>query len=194
MAFWADAGLADPKRAYRFTCILPLPNMGVDTKWFIKSVAKPTISVSEANHTYLNHTFYYPGRVSWSTINVTLVDPFSPDAAATFSKYLETSGYKPPGSPDDLQTISKSTATSELGIVEINQIDAAGVTIEKWELHNAWIKNINFSDLDYESDALSNVSIEIRYDWATCRIHGPISSGTGPQSGDPIFATETSTS
>ena len=190
MPFWTNASETDPKRAYRFFCVLPLPNVGggavVDTQWFIKSVAKPTFSVSEASHAYLNHTFYYPGRVSWSTISITLVDPFTPDAAAIFSKYLEDSGYKPPGGPDDLGTMSKSQAVRNLGDVEIHQIDSEGNDVEVWKLKNAWIKNVNFSDLDYDSDALSNVSIEIRYDRAELTGHGGV-LGNGFTNTDPVF-------
>ena len=187
MPFWTNAHETDPKRAYRFFCVLPLGGVGApETQWFIKSVAKPTLSVSEASHAYLNHTFYYPGRVSWSTISITLVDPFTPDAAAIFSEYLEASGYKPPGGPNDLGTMSKSASVSNLGDVEIHQIDSDGNDVEVWKLKNAWIKNVNFSDLDYDSDALSNVSIEIRYDWAELTGHGD-AAGNGYTSNKPIF-------
>ena len=36
----------------------------------------------------LNHKFYYPGRLEWQTIDVTLVDPVSPDAVSTVNDII----------------------------------------------------------------------------------------------------------
>jgi len=41
-----------------------------------------------------------------------------------------------------------------------------GTVLEKWTLHNAWIKKIEFSELDYEGDDLTEVTVELRYDYA----------------------------
>jgi len=169
--FWTDATGRDPKRAYRFQCVLP--NLGENgCTWFITSVGKPAVTISESKHTYLNHDFYYPGRVSWNTISVTLVDPVEPDATAIMSSAIEDAGYKVPASFEQASTISKAGATAQLGIVEINQIDADGKAVESWTLHNAWIKSATFGDLDYGSDGLTNVQIEVRYDWAQLDVHG----------------------
>ena len=43
---------------------------------------------------------------------------------------------------------------------------------ETCDLKNAMIKSINFSDLDYSSDDLLEVTLTLRYDWATCVIGG----------------------
>ena len=34
-------------------------------------VTKPTFSVTQSQHKFLNHTFYYPGKVGeWNTVTV----------------------------------------------------------------------------------------------------------------------------
>lgn len=200
MAFWTSATGRDPKRAYRFTVDMA-PGGGTAVQWFVKKVGKPAVTVSESSHTYLNHTFYYPGRVSWNTINMTLVDPVSPDAAAIFMTYLQDSGYSPPGDENAVTTISKRKATQSadggLGEVKINQIDGDGYIVEQWLLHNAWVKSISLDDLDYESDALANVNLEIRYDWAECTVHGPTDATEAATesalTGEAIFGTVTGT-
>jgi len=204
MPFWTDATGRDPKRAYRFTLDMtiehdidgaPGAGGGEPVSWFTKSVGKPAVSVSESSHTYLNHTFYYPGRVTWNSINVTLVDPVTPDAAAITMGYLHKSGYLAPTNPDSTDTISKYKATANLGEVNINQIDADGVIVEQWSLKNAWIKSVSLSDLDYESDALANVTLEIRYDWAELTMHSATGGGyeAGQKGGGPaIFAPKAS--
>ena len=76
MAFWSSP-TTSPKRQYRW-----IMNIGGIPQWIVKKVNKPGFSISESTHKYLNHTFYYPGRVEYEKTSVTLVDPVSPDAAA----------------------------------------------------------------------------------------------------------------
>ena len=78
--FWADA-VTEPKRAYRWV----MNFRGID-QWVMKKVTKPNFTVSEAEHSFLNYKFFYPGRVEWNDITCTLVDPISPDASATLMK------------------------------------------------------------------------------------------------------------
>jgi hypothetical protein len=174
MAFWTETGQKDPKRQYRF--IAKFSGLGeAGCSWFIKSIDKPSVSLSEASHEYLNHTFYYPGRVTWNSVSCTLVDPLEPDAAATMMKAIEMSGYAPPKDSNALGTASKSNSVAALGTVTISQLDGDGndkTPIEQWKLHNAWIKSVNLSGLDYSGDSLSDVTIEIRYDWASLESHG----------------------
>ena len=188
MAFWTQggaAGAADPKRQYRF--IAEFSGLG-DCSWMVKNIDKPSVTLTEASHEYLNHTFYYPGRVSWNSISVTLVDPVSPDAAATMMKAINDAGYSPPVDSKDLGTVSKSSAVSTLGTVVIKQL-AGGPNIgdgssgeddivEEWKLKNAWIKSVTLSGLDYSGDSLSEVTLELRYDFASLTKHGKSVDGT----------------
>ena len=45
-------------------------------------------------------------------------------------------------------------------------IDEEGNELESWTLKHAWIKSVDFSDLDYSSDEMSEVTVNFRYDWA----------------------------
>ena len=116
MAFWSDAreGVRDPKRQFRW--VLRNNHIPVFT---LKKVSKPSFTVQESTHKYINHTYYYPGRVEWNTISMTLADAVDPDGAATMVDIIKQGGYTP--------------ATS---------------------------------DLDYDGDDLTDIEIELRYDWA----------------------------
>jgi hypothetical protein len=162
-AFWSDSGAGvEPKRKYRWVLTI-----GQIPQYIIKKVKKPAFKVSETPHDYINHKFYYPGRVEWELVNCTLVDPVHPDAAATMMAILLHSGYAFPDNAQVAQnTISKQRGTSALGRVEISQIDSEGAPIESWVLTNAWLQRANFGDLDYSSDDLTEIEIDIRYDWA----------------------------
>ena len=176
MAFWSDASLGtpEPKRSYRWLLYL-----GDIPQWVCKKVSKPSFTITEAKHTYINHNFYYPGKVEWSDVTVTLVDPASPDAVQTMYNVLRNSGYHPPEDPNDVTTISKQRATAALGQVRIVQVgdqftdnnDNGTISggqefVEEWILYNAWVKEAKFGELDYTSDDLIEIELTLKYDYA----------------------------
>ena len=59
---------------------------------------------------------------------------------------------------------------ANLGNIRIEQIDEDGMSLEEWTLNNGWVKELTFGDLDYSSDELTEVSMKIRYDWASVGI------------------------
>ena len=163
MAFWSDGTGTEPKRAYRWI----LDVNGIQT-YTIKKVSKPSFTISESNHQFLNHTYYYPGRVEWSTISFTLIDPINPDASSALLEKIMESGYQPALKDTDRDTLSKAGSLDALGEPKIIQIDEDGDPVETWTLHNAWIKDVKFGELDYSSDDMVEIQVEVRYDYATC--------------------------
>lgn len=169
--FWSDAAI-EPKRKYRF-----LLSFNGIPQWIVKTTGKPNFSVSESEHSFINYKFYYPGRLEWEEVSITLVDPVDPDASHTMLQLIENSGYVAPhnflndpqgrGKASNVVTFSKKRAVDAVGgRMYIHMIDEDGAPIETWSLYNPWIKSVNFGDLDYESDELVNVELSVRYDWA----------------------------
>ena len=172
MSFWtATSDIKDPKRKFRF--LVRFSNFGTDsTLWFAKTATKPSFQIASAEHKYLNHTFYYPGSVTWQDVAITLVDPTDPDVASTLSNVVTTAGYKPPD-PGEYATISKGSSVTALGVVTIVQLAADGTTeLEAWQLHNAWITEVKYGDLEYGGDDLTELSITLKYDWASMKPGG----------------------
>tara|TARA_R110000823_G_scaffold243303_3_gene367563 strand:+ start:63 stop:665 length:603 start_codon:yes stop_codon:yes gene_type:complete len=172
MAFWSEqynAESKDPKRGFRFKITFQGMNGG-DIVWFAKKIGKPSYTITEAKHSYLNHHFYFPGRVEWEKITMTLVDPVSPGAAAQTNALVVASGYQIPGSPADLASISKGKSVAAVGYIIIEQIDSNNQVTEKWEVKNPFITSVKFGELSYEDDELSEIELELRYDWAVCSI------------------------
>ena len=184
MAFWGasysdkSSPIKDPKRKFRF--MVQMTGFG-DTAaalgsgattaesgelWFAKSVTKPSFTIAAAEHKYLNHTFYYPGSVTWNEITVTMVDPQSPDVAATLSSLIEAQGYQVPTSLDVRSTISKWSAAANSGNIIVTQLDANGDPLETWTLWNGFITEVTYGDLAYGDDELTEMTVKFRYDWA----------------------------
>ena len=98
MSFWTD-GTAEPKRNFRFLVTLSSTTTTGNGEvtgvlWFAKSVSTPSFNVSSVTHDFLDNKYYYPGRVEWQTVSLTLVDPVSPDAVGLTNQILSDSGYK----------------------------------------------------------------------------------------------------
>lgn len=181
MAFWTQKNL-EPKRGYRFT--VTLGEMPAGAQFYASKVNKPKVNISKTEHKYINHTFKYPGRVEWEDVKITLVDPVDPDASQHLAGILEGAGYIIPDNDNQVTTISKENAVNALGKVVIRQLNeavGAGVadggtanvlnthTIEEWTLNNAWILDVSFGDLDYDTDELTKIELTIAYDWATLK-------------------------
>ena len=171
-AFGEDAELKDPKRNFRFTVSITgiAAANGGPLLWYANSVTKPAFTLASAEHKYLNHTFYYPGNVTWNSCDIKLVDPGGdPDVAATLAGILQGGGYQIPtdASSNSLTSISKAKATGALGRVEIKQINADGKPIETWTLWNAFVEEVDFGGtLAYGDEKLTEIKLKLKYDWA----------------------------
>lgn len=176
MAFWSQNNV-EPKRNFRFKVeITGLEENSV--LWWAKTVTTPSFDVSEAEHNFLDNKYYFPGRVTWNEVSLSLVDPISVDAVQLTNSLIEGANYQVPSnipaSESDFSTMSKAAATGELGQVIITILDASGKNIEQWTLNNAFLKSAKYGDLDYSNDDLRSVELTIRYDWATCDSQGDI--------------------
>jgi len=168
--FWTQSPAKDPKRAFRFK--VQFGQSGV--LWYAKTAARPQLSFTEASHSYLNHTYYWPGRAEWSEVAIVFIDPVEPDLSGDLVEALSNAGYRiPAGTTEgDMSSMSKAGATQALGPnpdsndVQIFMIDEAGNELEQWTLKHAWIKSVEFGALDYSSDDMVDITVNFRYDWA----------------------------
>ena len=172
--FWLNPNF-EPKRQFRFLVQLSLgPDGGQDVTFLAKSVDRPSYTISDNPHQFFNHTFYYPGRVTWNTISLTLVDPVSPNGAELLYQYLETAGVQKPTSIDAATgtTITKSSATAAMGRMVIQEIATPtgggneSQIVGQWELLNPFFSDVNFGSHDYGSEDMIDIAITVRYDWA----------------------------
>lgn len=178
--FWNNS-LLEPKRAFRFLIVLSLG--GQDVQFLAKSVSRPSYTVESNPHKFFNHTFYYPGRVEWGTVNMTLVDALTPNASDLLYKHLSVIGYDDPTNLEGAikRTITKKTATDALSTFRIEEkgTDDNGNTIPvgSWKLHNAFITEVNFGEHSYDSEDMIDIQLTIQYDWAEYSKGAYVASG-----------------
>lgn len=173
MPFWTavDGLTNDPKRVSRFKVEIESLNdlKGGNVVWYAKSFTKPSAEIKSAAHKYLNHTFNYPGSVTWSPITIELIDPTDPiDVAGSLAQLLQAMGYEIPMDGAALINISKRKATTSLGKISVSQIDDTGNDLETWQLEQAFVSKFEWGSYKYEGDDLNVLKLTITYDWASC--------------------------
>ena len=148
--FWANTAI-EPKRKFRWVVYTEL-----FAPWLAKKVSRPSYEVESAEHKYLNHTFKYPGRVTWTDVKLTVADTSAPGYDGTTSIYnqLRRSGYVIPDDPNNRSTISKSGAVGALQQVRIDELSPSGATVGRFILHNAWISSAELGEYDYVTTRL----------------------------------------
>lgn len=164
--FWSDASL-QPKRQHRWLLHVGAGGHISIPTYLVKRVDKPKFMVNTIAHSYFGHKFYYPGIVEWQQISFTLVDPISPDTSNELYQGLLTSGYRQPD-VTPVATVSKDLSVSVLGKkITLEQLSADNDVVDEFTLHNPWVTNVDFGSLAYESDAMLELSVTVRYDYAT---------------------------
>ncbi len=178
--FWS-VPTVEPKRAFKFMVTIP----GFQP-FLVAKADRPSVTIGETPHKFLNHTFYYPGVATWNDVTITFVDPGNgtePNQDATlllYNKLLEM-GYRTPENgftgPPDLtkNVISKGLATSAFSEISIQTlthrptitgINDQTVVGEKFILKNAWAKDMKFGNFDYNGEDLLQLEVVFRYDFA----------------------------
>ena len=164
MPFWSS-GQVEPKRQFRFK--VTIASMPDGAQFYARSATKPTFSITQSEHKFLNHTFYYPGKVSWNPVTISMVDPVAPDATGNLLSILRRSGYNVPSNLTEDDAFRKGNATAALGQVTIRALDENGDILEEWTLNNPFIVGLTMNDYTYEGEDLSTLDVELRYDWAS---------------------------
>ena len=178
MTFW-NSNQVEPKRAFRFLLELsPLSEPDAIASYFVKTAGVPKFQMDGMGEVkYIQHTFKYPGRITWQPIDITLLDPATPDSAAIMMNILRASGYEKPATPENaLPSISKLKSNDAMGQVFLKQIGADGEEISEWSLWNPFLTSVDFGQMGYDSDDLLEYTLTIDYDYATYKSRGtPVS-------------------
>jgi len=163
MTFWNDIGenALEPKRNYRFKL-----RDGESTGWWwAKTVDKPSFEVSTSEYQLINHKFKFPGITTWKPITITAAD--IGDVSSLLIDELRDFGYRNPNDDEGMVGLEKALDNSSIANnMSIQQLDADGNTIETWTLRGAFITSISFSKLDYSNDEITEITIEVAYDYA----------------------------
>ena len=178
MAFWKE-NTTLPKRNFRYRVTFGTNDSDAISiaanYWWAKTVVLPKWTSSPVEVDYLDNKYFFPGRVTWEDVTMTMVDPSSPDAVQILATMLAKSGYKVKNVTDKAETVNKIDAANVSMIIEI--LDEDGKQLEYWTLANAMIISTDLGTLDYSSDDLRELSVTVKYDYAELAILGQTRDG-----------------
>jgi len=184
---WTEANL-EPKRKFRYLISFSNPELTGFT-FLAQTCDRPGIKVGASEHKYFDKTYYHPGKVTWepNPLGIKLVDIqktggnvngidtngalLTVFANSGLSGFIADSG--------EVQTIGKEQATRSLGDMHIRVLSSltTGIPgeaisavpngiVEEWVLKNGWLESFKPEGLDYTSEDILTVTIQVRYDWA----------------------------
>lgn len=168
MTFWSS-NRVDPKRGFRFLMELT-PKAGDKIATYnVKTAKKPTFQMDgQGEVKYIQHTFKYPGRITWQPIEITVIDPSDPDSQAILYNIMSDAGYNVPWDETvSGVSMSKKKSMDAIGTLKIREIDAEGADISIWTLHNPFLTTVDFGQLSYDSDEILEYVLTVDYDFAT---------------------------
>jgi len=168
---WASVKI-EPKRAFKF-----ILTIGEIPAWVVTEADRPNPNFDgNVNHEFLGHQFKFPGKLKWSDVSVTLVEPIDPDVSGLVLDAVQRAGYNPPTTwTSDNEgwrtTFSKERfVTGNFGNISIKVLDSDGNEVETWTLYNSFVSDVNYSKLQYSGNAINTVTLKFSYDYATVSI------------------------
>lgn len=158
-------GLLMPKLKFRFRA--SFENFGVSnpktelTKQ-IMSFARPTVGFDPVEIPVYNSKVYIAGRPTWEAVNVTLRDDAGGNVARLVGEQLQKQF-------DFMEQASASSGIDYKFVTRLEMLDGGNGTVEPtvletWEMYGCFLTNVNYNDVDYNSNDPVTITMQIRYD------------------------------
>ena len=151
--FYSNAFSWEPKKQHQF-----IMSIGDIPAFLIKASAKPSLANGEITLDHINVQRYVKGKSVWNTISVTLYDAIVPSGAQAVMEWVRLHHESATGR-DGYSSFYKKQ-------IQLHQLSPLGEVIEEWTLNGAFITDAAFGTFDWASDAVQEIELTIRYDWA----------------------------
>ena len=158
-------GLLMPKLKFRFR--VSFDNFGVSTPKTeltkqVMSFARPQVTFDPIEIPVYNSRVYLAGRPTWQAVSTTLRD----DAGGNISRLV---GEQLQKQYDFMEQASASSGIDYKFITRLEMLDGANgniepIVLETWELYGCFLTDVNYNDVDYNSNDPVTVTMSIRYD------------------------------
>ena len=134
---------------------------GVDRLAFAAhTAARPTVTYNVTEMQRLNERFYVAGKPTWNELPMTFYDFIQgPDSASEILWNWSQTVYSPITGAMGFKTEYSTSAT-------LAMLDPSGGVSQVWNLFYVWPFTLSWGELSSEDDAVAEVSITFRYDYA----------------------------
>lgn len=144
----------EPKRKNRFIFMIE----GIDA-YLIQKAARPKITTDEIEIPFINSRRYVAKDTKFNEISVTLHDPIAPSGAQQVMEWIRLHFEAVSGRAGYADFYKRDCA--------LKMLDPVGTVIELTDIKGAFLKDVDFGELDYSTGAdLAMITLSIRYDLA----------------------------
>jgi hypothetical protein len=151
-----------------------------DMKYFVKSAARPNLTVEETEINFLNVKKWIPGKAAWETLTVTFYDVVTTDITSLWNWLASTYELYHNETTGDKINQKMGNMVNDYGAqVILTMLDGCGTELETWTLDDVWPSGINFGDLDYSSSEEATIELTLRYSIANYQSKCPDIQPTG---------------
>jgi hypothetical protein len=168
------------KRKYRW--VFSVENIGGDASFgvsgkYVKTAKRPNITVEEQEINFLNGKTFIPGKATFDALDFMYYDvAVQNDTTVTnLLRWINrVYNFSSPaaGAPTQISATQRSYAYTAdgqgyAGTGRLLLLDGCGYALEQWTLVNCWPTKIDFGDLDYKSSEECDISVSLRFSFAT---------------------------
>lgn len=146
----------EPLRKNRWLLRFPA-DLGIQ-EWWCSQAKRPSIKQEAKEIPFLNTSTWVVGRYTWDEMQVTLRDPIGPSASQAVQEWIRLHSESVTG--------RQGYAAGYKRDVELEMLDPTGVVVSKWVLKNTMATTADYGELDYSSDDLATITLNLRFDYA----------------------------
>ena len=179
-----DYAFVSAQQSFRF--VLEVSGLNVA---FIKDVKRPAVSIEYQEYDHLGYITRFPKKMKWEPISFTVIETYDYRALGTvlgnMLHKVQSFSYRYPTNiiPNEFFNLSKKNLINDFGNINIRTLDPEGTVVDTWRIYNPMVSKITPSQLSYAQDDLTNISVELTYDWAEYYMSDDIRPGTLAKSG-----------
>ncbi len=164
MGMHPQLGKGGDKRKNRWMFTIQ-PYIGIEASMLPPSKgARPNMSFKEYSAEHLHETIYFPGKVEWQTVELSLYD-VKCDQNPIYDWMLKA--YNPDPDNDFYGPALDDNPQNQFKVdADVVLYDGCGNVLETWTYMNAYPAKIDWGDLDMGSNEITMVDLTLRFDRA----------------------------
>ena len=126
--------------------------------FLVKAASRPSVQFETITLDHINVKRYLKGKAAWQPIELTLYDPIVPSGAQSVIEWIRLSHESVTGRDGYADFYKKD--------VTFNMLGPTGDIVEEWQLKGSYISQANWNTLEYQSNEVADITIQLTYDYA----------------------------
>ena len=126
--------------------------------FLVKAASRPSVQFETITLDHINVKRYLKGKAAWQPIELTLYDPIVPSGAQSVIEWVRLSHESVTGRDGYADFYKKD--------VTFNMLVPTGDIVEEWQLKGSYISQANWNTLEYQSNEVADITIQLTYDYA----------------------------